>query len=178
MQKNINPETGLLGPSDLNDPDILSRQVQFSYHLFPMFYYDGWENPYKEKVIDHVLKTQNRLGGYGVALNTSACEDIDSIELLVRLSKQTDYRKADVEISIKRALPWVLSNMNKDGGYYFRKNQGFFYGHEQMSSGENESNMFATWFRTLSLAYVWKYFNPNTDGYNMNQCPGLEFWYP
>ena len=42
----------------------------------------------------------------------------------------------------------------KDGGCVFRKHSSFKYGHELMTTSEEESNMFATWFRTLSIAYI------------------------
>ena len=122
----------------------------------------------------HVLATQNQLGGYGVKLNSSACEDIDSIEPLIRLTKINDYKRLIIKQSLHRALPWLLTNMNEDGGFVFRRNEAFVYGHEEMSSGVNESSMFATWFRTLCLAYLINYLNSKSV-YQLNRVPGYEF---
>ena len=174
LRKKINPDTGIWGPSIFNEPEKLSRAVQFAYHIFTLFNYDNVEIPFKEKTIDNVLNTQNRFGGYGTAINSSACEDIDSIELLIRLSKLTDYRKNDIRMSLFKSLPWVLANMNDDGGFVFSRNESFIYGHKEMSSLANESSMFATWFRTLCLAYLINFLK-NENLYNINRTPGYEF---
>jgi len=174
LHSQVNPVTGMWGPSSLNDPVVRSRTVQFAYHLLCLFTYDDWEIEWKEKIIDNVLETQNMLGGYGVDLNSSACEDIDSIEILFRLSTSSEYRRGDIIWALKRVLPWILANMNKDGGFVFKRSAPFVYGHEEMSSGLNESNMFATWFRTLTLAYLLKHLNIPND-YIINRCPGYQF---
>jgi len=46
--------------------------------------------------------------------------------------------------------------MNDNGGFVFRRGEQMVYGHELMSSKANESAMFPTWLRTLSLAYLAK----------------------
>ena len=170
--------TGLWGgPCDT--PALLSRGVQTGYHLWLLFFYDRRPIRYVERIIDSVLATQNRLGGFGVALKSSACEDIDSIDPLVRLSLVTDYRRDEVQASLRRALAWVLVNMNDDGGFVFRRGEPFVYGHERMSSGADESAMFPTWFRTLSLAYLSQALNlPGlpADAWQWVRCPGYQFW--
>jgi phage pi2 protein 07 len=179
LKKKINVETGLWGFYNTEDKDQLSRMVQFAYHILPIYFYDHEEIQYKEKIIDHILSTQNLLGGYGVQYNSSACEDIDSIDILIKLSRRTGYRSDDIKQSLLNALPWVLSNMNKDGGFVFRREEPLLYGHGEMSSGNNESNMFATWFRILSLAYLSKVFADKSIVsivWQFIKCPGLQFW--
>jgi len=161
-------------------PTLLSRGLQTGYHLWLLFFYDQRPLRYVERIIDNTLATQNRLGGFGVALNSNACEDIDSIDPLARLSMMTDYRRDEVQAALKRALPWVLINMNDDGGFVFQRGEPFIYGHDRMSSKAEESAMFPTWFRTLSLAYLSKALPDSFLG-NFNwqfpRCPGLQFWY-
>lgn len=154
----INPDTGMWGYFNLEDKDELSRMVQFAYHLFPIFFYDSIDIDNKEKIIDFTLKTQNIFGGFGVKLNSSACEDIDSIDILIRFSKLTPHKNLEIKIALKKALIWVLANQNDDGGYVFRRNEPMLYGHEQMNSCKNESAMFPTWFRTLTIACLSNYF--------------------
>ena len=174
LEKSIDSATGLWGHGPFDSAEKLSRAVQGAYHIYPLFFYDNRELPHKEKIIDNVLATQNQLGGYGVKLNSSACEDIDSIEPLIRLTKINDYKRLIIKQSLHRALPWLLTNMNEDGGFVFRRNEAFVYGHEEMSSGVNESSMFATWFRTLCLAYLINYLNSKSV-YQLNRVPGYEF---
>jgi hypothetical protein len=178
LESTQDPQTGLWGrPYDT--PALLSRGVQTGYHLWLLFFYDKRPVLYLERIIDSVLATQNELGGFGVVPNSSACEDIDSIDPLVRLSLMTDYRRDEVQAGLRRALPWVLVNMNDDGGFVFRRGQKFLYGHERMSSGRDESAMFPTWFRTLSLAYLAQALPDKLVGHfawQFPHCPGLQFF--
>jgi len=168
------PDSGLWVENPFATSKRLSLAVQGAYHHFPLFFYDREVPPYRESIIDCLLATQNELGGYGVAPESSACEDIDTIEPLVRFLAMTDYRKGEVRSSLARALPWVLCNMNEDGGFVFSRNRDFVYGHREMSSRRNESNLFATWFRSLSLAYLSRGLRlPNR--YRLIRCPGYTF---
>lgn len=169
LDNKINPITGMWGRCNISDKYELSRAVQFAYHLLRLYFYDNREIKYRDKIIDLTLRTQNLLGGYGVQFNSSACEDMDSIDLLVNLSNRKDLR---VVQSLKKALVWVLSNQNEDGGFVFRRNEPLWYGHERLRSNKNESNMFATWFRTLALVKLTNFLNiPNQ--YSYERFPGF-----
>jgi hypothetical protein len=92
----------------------------------------------------------------------------------------TDYRKEDICFALHKAIPWILTNMNEDGGFVFRRMGPFVYGHQLMSSKSDESAMFPTWFRTLSLAYIGKCLPdsmPGKFGWQFIRCPGLQFWH-
>jgi hypothetical protein len=106
-----------------------------------------------------VLATQNRLGGFGVKLNSSACEDIDSIDILIRLSPLVPDRKVEIDAAMRKALHWVLCNQVGDGGFVFRLGEPLVYGHLETSSNKNQGAMFPPWFRTLSLAYLARHFS-------------------
>ena len=164
---------GLWGRVDLHDPASVSRAVQFAYHLYSIFFYDGFAIEPAPRLIDLALQTQNAVGGFAPQLNSSACEDIDSIDLLTRLGQQTDYRRDDVERALRRAVVWILANQNPDGGFVFRRNDPFHYGHAAMTSGRNESAMFPTWFRTLSLAFAQTFLG--AAGWQFVRAPGLQF---
>ena len=114
------------------------------------YFYDKREVLYKEKILNLTLKTQNKLGE---KLNSSACEDIDSVDLLIHLS---DSHNIEVKQSLKKAFAWILSNQNSDGGFVFRRNEPMWYGHEIMTAKKNESHFLASWFRTLSLVKLTK----------------------
>lgn len=110
---------------DISDLEQRSRMVQFAYHLFPLFFYDQISIQYPDKIIDLVLSTQNKFGGFGVKLNSSACEDIDSIDLLCRLAHLVPSRKQEIDSSLKLAFRWVLCNQVADGGFVFRLHEPF-----------------------------------------------------
>ena len=180
LNESVCPKTGLWGIHNLDkSPKNVSVAVQTSYHIWNLYFYDKKEIPYIERAIDHCLLTQNNLGGYGVDLNSSACDDIDTIDPLCRFRQLTSYRKEDLEESLRKAIPWVLHNQMKDGGYVFKRYKSFSYGHELMTTLPEESHMFATWFRTLSLAYLSKSL-PELKNFEKNfhwiSCPGYQFW--
>lgn len=174
LKDRINPETGMWGTWNLDNRHHRSRMVQFAYHLYPLFLYDRQPLDHPEKIVDQVLKTQNSFGGFGVSANSSACEDIDSIDILCRLATSAPERKADIDESLLKALGWVLCNQVDDGGFVFRLYEAFTYGHQEMSSGRDQGAMFPTWFRLLSLAYLARYFGRN-ELFKVNSCPGYEF---
>lgn len=166
-------ETGVWHPVT-TDAVALSRTVQFAYHLYAVFWYDDWRIQPAAQLIDLVLRTQNALGGFGVPLNSSACEDMDSIDLLCRLSRESDHRADEIRLALQRGLVWSFANQNDDGGFVFRRNEGMRYGHAALSSGRNESAMFPTWFRTLAIAYAWEALHG--DGFwRFDRCPGYQY---
>lgn len=178
LRSKINPETGMWGVFDAKNPDQRSRMIQFAYHIFLLFFYDNDFNFNFEKIVFHTLSTQNQLGGYGVKPNSSACEDIDSIDILVRLYQFCNESvQKKIDESILRSLPWVLSNQVSDGGFVFRLYESFVYGSPETSSGIDQGAMLPTWFRLLSLAYI----SMHTKGIHfplkITNAPGYEFMF-
>lgn len=174
LRERINPETGMWGRWNVNDQHQRSRMVQFAYHLFPIFFFDKLKLEHSDLIVDLVLKTQNNYGGFGVQANSSACEDIDSIDILCRLAPDVPERKEEIDATLHRALKWVLCNQVKDGGFVFRLYEPFTYGHSEMMSKADEGSMFATWFRQLSIVYLSRYFS-TCKSFQINSCPGYEY---
>lgn len=169
-----NPSTGLWGDNRIDRPNERSRMIQFAYH--PMFFYDHDIDHFDApQILCSALKTQNPHGGFGVRANSSACEDIDSIDLLIRLSPRASTEQTPViEHALRRATDWILLNQMADGGFVFRLDEPFVYGARETSSGAGESALFPTWFRTLTLAYLANHIGlPN--GFSITRCPGYEF---
>ncbi len=170
-------KTGLWG-EESNTPEGISRQVQGTYHFLLLYLYDNREINYKERIVDSCLATQNEVGGFGVNLNSSACEDIDSIDPLARFSFSISYRREDIKLALKKTLNWVLSNQNDDGGFVFSRGGRCECGTSNIYSEPDESAMFPTWFRTLSLSYIGMVLPELVAGVNWNfmHCPGHQFW--
>jgi hypothetical protein len=171
--------TGLWGRC-FNTPVSLSTGIQTAYHLWLLYLYDRRPILNTQQMIDKCLLTQNKLGGFGFPFDSSACEDIDSIDPLARLYSVSSYRRDEIQSAMKRALLWTLANMNADGGFVFRRFEPFLYGHESLFSGINQSALFPTWFRTLSMAYISKILPDSFVGklrWKFLNCPGHQFWY-
>ncbi len=184
----LNPQTGVWGTFDISDPVKRSNAVQTAYHLWLLYFYDRVPIPCPEKAIDTILATQNPKGGFGWGVhnpaqpfNSSACEDIDSIDPLSRLYHLTDYRRKDIFSVLNKALPRILQNQTPDGGFVFFLNRAFQYGHPELKGEINAGAMFPTWFRTLSVALMEKVLADNqTDHYPwyFTKCPNCQFWLP
>jgi hypothetical protein len=171
LKRKINKETGMWGAYAADDPAQRSRMVQFAYHLLPLFFYDNDFDFDVDLLVENILRTQNRYGGFGVSCNSSACEDIDSIDVLVRLRPfSSGALKVKIDDVLERALHWVLLNQVADGGFVFRLNEKMRYGHDEMRSEADAGAMFPTWFRTLSLAFLFS--RHKEVNFLLNPVPG------
>jgi len=173
LDEKQNPDNGSWY-GKINNRWELSEAIQTTYHILLPYFYDKRPVNHLEKIVDNCLTVQNKYGGFGIYPNSSACEDMDAIYMLVQAHLVTDYRRDDIEKALKKALKWILINMNEDGGFVYRRFESRKYGHELMYSGKNESDMFSTWFRTLSIAYISKVI-PIKLEFNFIDSPGYQF---
>jgi hypothetical protein len=167
INKKQSKKTGLFFDYHNNFQD-LSDDVQSAYHFFLIHFSENKKINFINKIIDNVLRTQNIIGGYGFYLNSSACEDIDSIDILLRLSLITNYKKKEIKKSFRKFLNSSLVNFNEDGGWVFRRNESLKIIHSQMISRKGESNLFYTWFRLLSFSYASIYSEEKKFRFNFN----------
>lgn len=175
LRSKINKQTGLWGGFDENNKHQRSKMAQFAYHLLTIFLYDNDSDFDWPRIVNIVINTQNRLGGYGVQPNSSACEDIDSIYILISaypfVSKQ---QKLLIDRSLEKAFVWVTANQVPDGGFVFRLNEDFRYGSNQTMSNANNGAMMPTWFRTLCLLYLCHHLGIPSSFCKV-RCPGYEY---
>ena len=175
------PATGLWGSGISNSQVALSEGVQAGYHFWLLYWYDGLEIPFPEKVFDSIKKLQNKnSGGFDLIHDySSACQDIDGLHPLIKLA--SDYKRLEgADLILKKSLPWVIYNYNSDGGACFRRGESFLYGHELMSSDADESTIFATWFRSLCLSYMCEFLSDRhqistSRVFTYLGCPGLQY---
>lgn len=150
------PDTGMWHDYSISGYPEIGDAIRGAYHFYPLFVYEGQPISHADAVIDSVLHSQNSWGGFNPEeCPSGACEDIDAIDPLIRASKQSAYRQAEVILALKRAMVWILSCQNRGGGYESIPEHATHYGdHPLTTSRTGEANLFATWFRTLCLAYV------------------------
>jgi hypothetical protein len=171
--------TGFYGAA-IGSPCDLTKAIVTGYHFWLLYFYERKTPAAAERIIDNIIASQNVLGGFSHRWNSSACEDIDAIDPLVRLSCITGYRHFDVQNCLRGALRAVLTNLNGDGGWVFRRHEALTVVHAEMHSGTNESNIFYTWFRTLGLALVLQGLEKVPDQFvypwRWGRAPGHQFW--
>jgi hypothetical protein len=181
----LDPASGVWGSLHLSDPRQRSHAVQAAYHWWPLFFYDQRPVPNADRAIDTVLATQNPDGGFGWGVHnpaapflSSACEDIDSIDPLCRLTALTGHRRGEVAAALGRAADWVLTNQSPDGGFVFVRGRAFEYGHPQFRGEADAGAMFPTWFRLLSLALIGRALPGHALAsvpWHFVRCPGYQF---
>ena len=77
--KNLNQDLGVSSYFDSTNNYHISSYTIF-YHLMPIFIYDNNIDSFDfEKICNLTLSTQNSYGGFSPKVNSSACEDIDSL---------------------------------------------------------------------------------------------------
>lgn len=155
----------------------ISKGVKTAYHLLPIFYFDKNENTLdRDAILRFTLRTQNAMCGFGPGIVTNACEDIDSIYLLAILDTQDKTLSYAIHLAVRNYLNWVFVNMNQDGGFVFQRIRPFQYADQpRLSSAANQSNMFGTWFRALSIAFACACLGlPNS--FQFSTIPGYQFY--
>ena len=171
--------TGLWGSGFGSSRADLSRGVQTGCHLWLLFWYEGRDIPHFREAFASIRRLQGRLGGFppaALALS-SACQDIDALDPIVRIALRHPELPPPARHAVRRGLRWVLANFGSDGGAVFQKNHEFVYGHERMRTGVNESSIFATWFRMLSVAVCLELLEEPTVPlqFRFLRCPGHQF---
>lgn len=173
LKYQINHTNGMWGEADLTNMHQRSRLVQFAYHVLPIFFYDEDYKFDAEKIVKITLATQNCFGGFGVQANSSACEDIDSLYILIKLYPYVSLASREkIDDALNRVFSWLLINQMDDGGFVFRLNEKLEYGHKEMLSFSNEGAMFPTWFRVLSISYTLHHFSKKR--FILHSLPGIE----
>lgn len=173
----IRKDSGMWFNGSISSKTMKYEMVRGAYHLYPILMYDKIDIPYRKKAIDIILSLQNKYGGFDFRINSSACEDIDAADLLIWLSgEDREYRRDEIDSCLKKSFFWIAQNQMPDGGMVFRLGEGFDYGHPNMASRINESNLFATWFRYLSLCHIYDFITG--ERHNYGKGPGLNMLYP
>lgn len=173
------PDTGMWHDYELNTYHRKGDAIRGAYHFYPLFFYENEVLPYGEKIIDVILSSQNSWGAFEDHLMPSgACEDIDALDPLIRYSKLKDYRSSEVKTAVQKSFIWYLANLSEKGGFEFMlETPNEYGGHPLTSSKLNEANLFATWFRTLGLAYIVEYLEIVND-FDIGNYPGYEIKLP
>ena len=187
VSERCNSNNGLWGRNS-NVYRALSEGVQAAYHFWLLYWYEGYNIPFPEQAFESLLTLQNKLGGFDLEnIFSTACQDIDALYPIVVLSTQKKEFYEKSSHFIHRGLLWNSLNFNKNGGACFQKYAAFEYGHPLMSNPKGGSSIFATWFRTLLLAYCYPVFysslsstaKANASDYLLKfhflDCPGYQY---
>jgi hypothetical protein len=176
LNNRLDINSGLWGVRNTINQKIIHVGVNTTYHIVPLFLYDNIDLPFIQNTVQSVLLNQNQYGGFGTSKFPNACDDIDSVYLLAKYAnKFNNSINQKIENSLKKSVLWILSNQMNDGGFVFSQFKDFSYGgHKYLKSMVNEGNIFATWFRMLSLAFIYKSLNISNE-FKLSKIPGYQF---
>lgn len=164
LLKKIRKEYGLWYEGDIDSKTGMYEAIRGAYHIFPVLWYDNIEIPYADRCLELLYHSQNAWGGFDNLIGSGACEDIDAIDPLLRLSIQQNRNTQQLNEILERAELWILFNQNSDGGFLFSRRGSFGWGKQKsLSSDALHSNLFATWFRILSLQLIDNYRNQDNQ---------------
>jgi hypothetical protein len=146
------PSTGLWGTNGLCSN---FAAMCGGYHQLIVYNYCRRPVHYKEALLDATLALQHEDGGFAPRGGGGACEDVDAVDILVKMYEQTDYRHEDVRQALRRALKSILQKHLRDGGFVYRWGRPFVHmGMTRTATPANTSNLFATWFRVHTIALI------------------------
>ena len=92
--------------------------LQNGLHQFVVYFY--WKRPLQrlERIVDVAILTQDRDGFFAPTPGGEGCHDYDAIHTLVMAHRISEYRRQDIEVSLKRAAKALRKNQNRDGGFF------------------------------------------------------------
>jgi hypothetical protein len=152
LDTHVDLATGLWGT---NGHCSALEAVCGGYHQLLVYYHEQRRLFNPEGMIDTVLGLQHLDGGFNPSGNAGACEDVDSVDILVNLYKRFDYRRGDIRFGLKRCLGHILSTQNPDGGFPYNLNcTQSHMGIPGTQAPANVSATFSTWFRIHTLALI------------------------
>jgi hypothetical protein len=138
LEDHIDPQTSLWGS---DGSDLLKHTVYGGYHQLLVYYHENFKIRNPKGLVDTVLSLQHRDGGFNPSGNAGACEDVDSVDILVNMYKRFNYRRGDIRYALRRCLNHIntpQSHMNIPG----------------TQAAANISCMFPTWFRIHTIALI------------------------
>lgn len=152
LDKFVDYATGLWGTNGYCSP---MEAVYGGYHQLLVYYYENHPLPNAQGLVDTVLNLQHLDGGFNPNGNSGACEDVDSVDILVNCYKRINYRRVEIRHALRRCLKHILSTQNSDGGFPYNRNQPQSHmGIPATEAGPNVSCTFPTWFRIHTLALI------------------------
>jgi hypothetical protein len=141
-----NHETGFWGAQ--TDP---LNAMAGAYHIVLHYDYAGEPLRRIESMIDAVLRLPWRDGLFVHGGGGGSCEDLDAVDLLVRLSLASNHREQEVRCTLLRTARRIAGGVNADGGYGWRIVPRAWRGLSAFANGEFQltADIGASWLYAL-----------------------------
>lgn len=152
LDNKVDPTTGLWGTDSHSSIPVA---VYGAYHQLLVYHYSQRPVRYANRIIDLVLEMQHPDGSFVVGGGGGACEDVDGVDILVNLYKQTGHRPLAVRLALNRALEAVLSQQIPNSGFVYRHRAPMnLLSLPRTQIPADTADMFSTWFRVHTIALI------------------------
>ena len=155
LDREQDPRTGVWGTTKGSG---LLNALAGAYHFVPFYEYVRRPVPAATRMIDAALSLQKADGLFAAQAGGGACEDLDAIDVLTVLGRHTTHRAGEIRRAAIRAY-WAVWNLQKaDGSFPYSGRPGnetySYSGWEPATAGQNDGDVWSTWFRAVLLATV------------------------
>jgi hypothetical protein len=150
LEREIDPATSLWGTNGYCDA---AAAVYGGYHQLLVYWHENRPIRNPKGLVDTVMSLRHMDGGFNPGGNGGACEDVDSVDILVNCYKRWDYRRPEIRRALWHCADHILATQNPDGGFPYNRDQPQSHmGIPGTEAGPNVSCIFPTWFRIHTLA--------------------------
>lgn len=180
LDERQDPETGYWGT---DNGASLFNGMAGAFHFFFYYFYFQRKINYVHQIIDSTLSLQRFDGLYDPRGGGGPCEDLDAVDILVKMSYITDYRAQDIKQSLTRSFHAIMDNRNGDGIFRWanrpmrkslKRRVGealyldkllnrplhipreiiYYSSWEEMPIDVRAGDLWSNWFRPLALALI------------------------
>jgi len=96
-------------------------------HQFLIYFYVGRPINRGRRIVDRVLRLQQRDGLFTPRMGGDGCADYDAIDLLVKMSRHDDYRIEDIRRALRRAYEGLQAVRHPSGGFLWNNPHTFVW---------------------------------------------------
>ncbi len=167
---NQEPATGFWGVGQTHSAVGHLHAMAGATHNFHLFYALGETIAYHQAIVDYCLSLPTEI--------SSACIDVDIVDILANFFVRHDYRRADLRAWLSAKLWAILAYQNPDGGFAdvsegVRRLDGWIKGYEEP---QGLSNSFATYFRLIAIAMSASILWPGRRPWRFRRMIGIGFF--
>lgn len=136
-----NPKTGFWGKGRMSE---YHYGLYGAYHQYLLYFYWNRKVRFQNKIIDKALTFQNIDGLFAPQMGGGGCEDIDVIDSLVNLYFRTNYKRREIEKTLRKAYSVIKSLQQENGGFIWgiRKHYSSFIGFKMLF----DVNKYSDWY--------------------------------
>jgi hypothetical protein len=148
------PETGFWGTAQ---GASRFNGMAGAFHVYGFYRHLRRPIAYEDAAIRATLALQEKSGLFGDA-GGGACEDVDAIDILVKLRPGSPAQAREVSVALERALAGLARCRRPDGGYSWKSadagahHEITYSGLERLRARSDESDVWSAWFRPLGIA--------------------------